>query len=89
MIFQPMSGPGFKVHKKSGTVQQVRDEIQRRLSQLAGPKLDAPPIVPADRGRWSANWRVEDWSGVTAHRSVVEPIVVGVMREMDVEESDG
>ena len=86
--FQPLSGPGWKVNKQAGTVEQVRAEIQRRIGALAnGNQVTAPPIVPADRGRYSANWKVEDWSGVPgAHRDVVQAEVVTVMRAWEVDE---
>jgi hypothetical protein len=83
--FQPLSGPGFKVNKPAATVQQIRDELQRRIAELpGGSSIAVPPIVPADRGRWSANWRVEDWSGVPADRkAAVQEEVVAVMRAFE------
>ncbi len=80
--FQPLSGPGFKVHKKSATVELVRAEIQRRLVE-GNIKATIPTIVPADRGRNSANWQVESWLGVSA---AAQEAIVSVMREFDVEE---
>ena len=44
-----------------------------------------PPIVPADRGRWCANWRVEDWSGVPAARKLTLADVELVARRMSQE----
>jgi hypothetical protein len=86
--FQALTGPGFKVNKPSATVQQIRDELQRRTSELpGGSNIVVPPIVPADRGRWSANWRIEDWSSVPADRkAAVQEVVVAVMRAFEVEE---
>lgn len=87
--FQPLTGPGFKVTKQAGTVEQVRAEIQRRIGELAGAanQVPVPFIVPADRGLHVANWRVEDWSMVpTAHRTAIEQAVVAVMGQLDVQE---
>jgi hypothetical protein len=80
--FQPLTGPGYRVNKKAATVEQLRAEIQRRLSDL-NINATVPPIVPADRGRNSANWQVDSWVGVP---SAVQEIIVVVMREIEIEE---
>ena len=87
-MFQPLSGPGFRVNKRTVTVEQLRAEILQRVAGLPGAgKIAVPPIVPADRGRHVANWTVEDWTGVPqAQRPAVEAAVATLKREIEVEE---
>jgi hypothetical protein len=77
--YQPLTGPGFKVSKRPGTIEEIRAEIQRRV----GRPLKLPAIIPADRAHSMANWTLENWLGVPAD---VQEAIVAVMREMDVQE---
>jgi hypothetical protein len=78
-----MSGPGFTVHKKFATVEQLRAEIERRIASLPSARsLNLPAIIPADRGRTTANWTLEDWLGVPADARAA---IIEVIREFDVQ----
>jgi len=86
MTFQPLSGPGWRVHKRGVSLEQLRAEIATRLAALPnGSKLAVPTIIPADRGRNTANWQIPSWDGL---REDVREAIRGVMMEMDVEEPD-
>jgi hypothetical protein len=53
--FQPLSGPGFKFHKRGATVAKIHAEIERRIAAMTlNPKFTMPAIVPAYRGRYDA-----------------------------------
>jgi hypothetical protein len=87
VIFQPLSGPGWRIHKRGATVEQIRTEIRRRLEALpGGAKIALPAIIPADRGYNTANWQVESWTGL---RDNVRDVILAVMTEFEVEEPGG
>jgi hypothetical protein len=84
MMFQPLTGPGYKVNKKAATVEEIRAEIQRRLTANPGTaKVAVPAIIPADRGRHTANWTAESWAGVPM---AAQEVIAAVMAEFDVEQ---
>lgn len=84
-MFQPLSGPGFKVNKRGIPLEQLRAEIAARIAALPPPanKAAVPVIVPSDRGRTTANWHVEAWVGIPA---TVQAAILAVMREFEIEE---
>jgi hypothetical protein len=83
MMFQPLTGPGFTVNKPAVTLEQLRAEIERRIAGIPSARsFKLPAIIPADRGRGTANWTVENWLGVPAE---VQAVIIAVMKEFEVE----
>jgi hypothetical protein len=78
--------PGGAITKIFASAAEIRAEMQRHIDD--GPldcrKIVAPIPVPANRGRYWANWCIESWSDVPAScRAFAQEIAGAVQREWE------